>query len=244
MVLIRILTFDTTVLQAFLFYTTWILFIAGLFVATRLLLSAHFCSVARNLIAFGISSSLIFQLAMLHNESAATRKMILDKGPPLNCLGLSWLTSLLSAYSCPEYYETLQGNIFWQLNVLRVSGTLLKDMVILTASMCGGALGEFVHSFINKFHWLIYVPVLIGTLLCVLSSIFALFGCRFDLIYGLIRVDFRNQRILRCVNCVSNENFGEASKRKFLACTRKETKPLLLINELYQKALNRRKIKL
>ncbi|VDN88341.1 unnamed protein product [Brugia pahangi] len=120
-------------------------------------------------------------------EFQITKLVFCDKG-------FLWFIGPLSSHSCSEYYEALQSNIFWQLNVVYVSGTLLKDTLILITSMFGGALGEFLQSFISKFHWLFHIPVFIVISLCILLSLLASFGYRFNFFYGLIRTDFDKQQ--------------------------------------------------
>ncbi|VDM12162.1 unnamed protein product [Wuchereria bancrofti] len=143
----------------------------------------------------------------------------------------------MSSYSCSEYYEALQSNIFWQLNVVYVSGTLLKDTLILVTSMFGGALGEFLQSFISKLHWLFHIPVFVVISLCVLLSLLASFGYRFNFFYGLIRTDFDKQQITRRAERVPFDgSTKQLPDKKFVECKTDEMKPLLLINELYQKA--------
>ncbi|KAL3990084.1 putative integral membrane protein [Acanthocheilonema viteae] len=205
----------------------------GVFVVVRLLLSNHLCSVTCNVIAFGISSSLIFQLVTLYNKSIAAQKMILDRGSPLDCVSFLWFIGPLSSHSCFDYYEALQSNIFWQLNVVHVSGTLLKNTLILVTSMFGGALGEFLQSFISKLHWLFHIPVFVVISLCILLTILAFFNYRFNLFYGLIRTE---KQITRPAENVSfRDSIKQQPNEKFVECKR-EIKSLLLVNELYQKA--------
>ncbi|VDK74974.1 unnamed protein product [Litomosoides sigmodontis] len=172
----------------------------GIFAVVRFVLSNHLCPIACNVIGFAISSSLIFQLVTLYEKSIAARKMILDKGPPLDCMFIS----LLSSYSCSEYYEALQRNIFWEFNVVYVSGILFKNTLILITSMFGEALGEFLQSFISELHWLFYIPMFAGILLCILLSILAFFDYRFNLFYGLIRIE--KQQITRPAESVSSRD--------------------------------------
>ncbi|VBB27759.1 unnamed protein product [Acanthocheilonema viteae] len=197
----------------------------GVFVVVRLLLSNHLCSVTCNVIAFGISSSLIFQLVTLYNKSIAAQKMILDRGSPLDCVSFLWFIGPLSSHSCFDYYEALQSNIFWQLNVVHVSGTLLKNTLILVTSMFGGALGEFLQSFISKLHWLFHIPVFVVISLCILLTILAFFNYRFNLFYGLIRTE---KQITRPAENVSfRDSIKQQPNEKFVECKR-EIKSLLL----------------
>lgn len=237
MILLSFLSFGFILLQFLIFCGIWIVFIMGVFIVVRLILSNHLCSIACNVIAFAISSSLIFQLITLYGKSIANRKMILDRGLPMDCMGFLWFIGPLSSHSCSEYYEALQSNIFWQLNVVYVSGTLLKDTLILITSMFGGALGEFLQSFIGKFHWLFHIPVFVVISLCILLSILASFGYRFNFFYGLIRTDFDKQQITKCAERVPFDgSTKQLSNKKFVECKTDEMKSLMLINELYQKA--------
>ncbi|EFO18616.2 hypothetical protein LOAG_09877 [Loa loa] len=208
----------------------------GVFVVIRLLLSNHLCSTACNVIAFAISSSLIFQLITLYGKSVAVRKMILDRGSPIDCMGFLWFIGPLSSHSCSDYYEALQSNVFWQLNVMHVSVTLLRDTLILIMSMLGGGLGELLQSFISKLHWLFHIPVFVVISLCILLSLFAFFGCRLDLFCGLIRTDFEKQQITRRGESAPfRNNIKQLPDKKFVGCRKEEIKSLLLVNELYQK---------
>ncbi|VDO28212.1 unnamed protein product [Onchocerca flexuosa] len=162
--------------------------------------------------------------------------MILDRGSPIDCMNFLWFVSPLSSHSCSEYYEALQSNIFWQLNVVHVSGTLLKDVLILITSMFGGALGEFLQSFISKLHWLYHIPVFVVLSLCVLLSVLAFFGYHFDLFYGLIRINFGTTK--HAENTSLYGSIKQLPEKKFVECRKEEIKSLLLVNELYQKAHN------
>uniref|UniRef100_A0A0R3RY95 ABC transmembrane type-1 domain-containing protein n=1 Tax=Elaeophora elaphi TaxID=1147741 RepID=A0A0R3RY95_9BILA len=190
----------------------------SVFAIARLVLSSHLPSIACSVIAFATSSSLIFQLITLYGRNTAARKIILDRGSPLD-MSFLWFIGPLSSHSCSEYYEALQSNIFWQLNVVHVSGTLLKDILILITSML---------------HWLFRLPVFALISLCILLSILAFFNYRFNLFYGLIRTE--KQQVMRSAEHVSSrDTVKQLPDKKFVEC-KGEIKSLLLINELYQKA--------
>lgn len=233
-----ILSLFFTVAQFVVFCAVWTAFIVGVFVVVRMLLSAYLNPFACNLVAFSIASSHLFQLVELCGKRSAARKMILDGGPPVVCMGFSWFTSIVSPHSCTEYYEALQSNIFWQMNVVHVSGTLLNNTVISLASAFGEALGGFVQSFLNKLDWWYRVPAFFISSICLLSAIFAIFGYRFDIFYGLIRIDFKSQEITRSFGKKDSYEHEPLSERKFVEC-KQEVGPFPVVSELYQKAFCR-----
>ncbi|VDN29471.1 unnamed protein product [Gongylonema pulchrum] len=105
----------------------------------------------------------------------------------------------------------------------------------------GGAFGGFVDSFLNRLSWWYRLPAFAISSLCLLSTVFALLGYRFDLFYGLIRIDFSKQEVTRVAVEKRNDNecykYKKSQSDKFIECRREEgPRAAVLVRELYQKA--------
>ncbi|VDM44995.1 unnamed protein product [Toxocara canis] len=121
----------TTTIAFLVFCALWIAFIVGMFVVCRSALRARFSSLTCNFIAFALSSSCLFELLRMHRQRRLMQQMFLENGPPVDCLGLSFFTSLFSSYSCLEYYEVVHSCVFWQLNVFFVTAHLFSDISVV-----------------------------------------------------------------------------------------------------------------
>lgn len=219
-----------TFVEFFIFIFVWLIFLLGIFVVTRVLLHSTFPTSVCNLLALSLSSSCLFHLVKMYRESTVRRHVVIQSGPPIDCVGIPWLTSLFSKYSCEDYYESLYSNgIFWQLNVLVVTTSLLSDIGKGTASMAGRMFGAFLASYMDELHWSYRLPAFFLVIVCLLSAIFALFGYRFNVGYGFFQADFSHFGKGRQIES------GNGETRRFIRCERAEQNPMQLIRESYQK---------
>lgn len=227
-----------TVIGLVVFCTVWTAFLIGVFVVLRIILHRHLSYSTCNLFAFAFSSSCLFKLLRMYREQRAIQKMMIVSGPPVGCVGLSWLTDVISSYSCAKYYESVDSEVLWQLDIFHVTAQLFSDLIILFATTFGRAFGNLVNSSLNEMQWLYRAPAFILASVCLIAAVLASFGCHLTIGYGLIKIDFYNRKF-RTANPEEKESEGKVC-RNFVQCKRVEGNPVQLVRELYLKAASNR----
>jgi len=234
------------VLELSVFIVVWLALLFAIFTAIVyalfLLFPRSTNGMTRRLIALCVASSVLFQLVKMYRDLQSIRATTIMQGPPLACQGgLGQLIGLFSM-SCHDYYKSIDRNVFWELNVFRVVFELVFDLMVTSADAFGRTGGRFVSSLLNELPWLYQIPTLIFMGACVFATIFAWFGYRFRLFYGIFQLD---QSCLRqSMNGQNGTISGDETARKSRenlplpvkqATISPEMRQVSLLKELYLK---------
>ncbi|KHN87106.1 hypothetical protein Tcan_18849 [Toxocara canis] len=149
----------------------------------------------------------------------------------------SALRARFSSLTCNFIAFALSSSCLFELLRMHRQRRLMQQMFLENGPpvdcLIGRSFGGLLNSYLNELNVIYRIPAFIIASICVLSFVFALFGYKFSIAYGLIQIDFQGQQTLR----LEKKQVEDDSRRqtKFIERKRMESNNVQLVHELYQK---------